>query len=209
MTTLRSVRVHCPVCDEEFEAAEVTSCSYASTDTDLRPHYMGFDPLPHFVWTCPSCGVSAYSGEFTQLATAVRGWIRKGHLGRLQSEAPSRRYTLAARCYERAGAPSLKLANLYLQASWCARQEEDTATERLSQRRALEYFRRALGEGGVSDEERPRVLYLLGELCRRLEEFEAAMTYFDQVPAGEWAELAARQKALVERGLSEITSPCE
>lgn len=200
MTTLRSVTVRCPVCGEEFEAAEVTSCSYAGTDTDLRPHYMGFDPLPHFIWTCPACGVSAYSSEFTQLATAVRGWIRKGHLGRPQSDAASRRYTLAARCYERAVAPALKLANLYLQASWCARQEEDAAAERLSQRRALEHFRQALETEEVSTEERPKIVYLLGELCRRLGDFEAALVYFDQVPAGEWAELAARQRALAEAG---------
>ena len=200
MTTLCSVTVRCPVCDEEFEAAEITSCSHATADTDLRPHYMGFDPLPHFVWTCPTCGVSAYSSEFTSLATAVRGWIRKGHLGRPQSKAASRRYTLAARCYERAVAPALKLANLYLQASWCARQEEAEAAERLSQRRALEYFQQALEAEESTPAERPKIVYLLGELCRRLGDFEAARAYFDRVPAGQWAELAARQRALAEAG---------
>jgi len=200
MTTFQQEDIRCPVCDEEFKAVRITSCGGRGQDTDLRPHFWGFDPLPHFVWTCPTCGVSAYSDEFTQLASAVRGWIRKGHLGRPQSKAASRRYTLAARCYERAAAPALKVAFLYLRASWCARKEGDMAAERLSQRRAVEYFRQALETGEANAEEQSQVLYLLGELSRRLGDFEAALSYFDQVPPGEWAELAARQRALAEAG---------
>jgi len=201
MTTIREQTLTCPACGTAFQAHVVASCGYAGQDTDFRPRYWGLDPQPLFVHTCPRCLFSGYEAHFAApVSEELREWlVEERGLGRLQSSAGSRRYTLAARCRERAGDNDVAIADMYLRASWCARVEEDRAMERLSQRRAVERFQRALETDLVLLDQQTAITYLVGELYRRLGDFELATAYLARVLDTDWADLAGRQLDLARQ----------
>ena len=208
MTTIREQELTCPACDTTFQVLAVASCSSAGQDSDFRPHYLGLDPLPLFVHTCPTCLFSGYESHFqAPVSDELRHWlVEERGLGRLQSDAGSRRYTLAARCRGRAGEEVLTIADLYLRASWCARVEEDRAMERLSQCRAVERFERALAAGIVPADQEDAITYLVGELYRRLGDFELATAYLARITEGDLADLATRQLDLARQADDENTT---
>ena len=208
MTTVYEKSLTCPACGTRFQVQAVGSCGYAGQDTDFRPHYWGLDPLPLFVHTCPRCLFSGYEEHFaTSVSKELRRWlVEERGLGRLQADVGSRRYTLAARCREQAGDNHVVIAELYLRASWCARVEGDRPMERLSQRRAVERLSWALEAGLVPPRQRQAITYLVGELYRRLGDFELATAYLARVLEGEWAALAARQLELARQANDENTA---
>lgn len=189
MTTIMPLTLSCPVCGTIFEAWCVGSCSLWGKDTDFRPHYLGMDPLPVFVQVCPHCNFAGYAGDFDKVAPEVKRFVLSGELKPeevIGQEAPeelrgSTKYILAARCYAAdPEATQLALADLYLRASWCARTEHFPDRERECQAEAAARFEQALDAGEVESDQRPVVLYLVGELYRRLGMFEVARQFFDE-----------------------------
>lgn len=61
----------CPVCDVEFKCSAVRAgkAKLAGSDSDLRPHYLGIDPLKYDVVVCPRCGYAALTRFFTAITT--------------------------------------------------------------------------------------------------------------------------------------------
>ncbi len=59
----------CPVCDYEFKSSAVRTgkAKLIGTDTDLRPHYQGVDPLKYDAIVCPRCGYAALGRFFTTI----------------------------------------------------------------------------------------------------------------------------------------------
>lgn len=59
----------CPVCEYELKAKAVRAgkTKLLGTDLDLRPRYLGFDPLKYDTVLCPRCGYTAISRFFLSL----------------------------------------------------------------------------------------------------------------------------------------------
>ena len=189
MTTLITIRLTCPVCGTTFSSQAIGSTNQVGQDTDFRPHTAGLDPLPHYVHVCPNCFFAAFQGDFEKVEERVRQFVLSGKLrpeeivgaepvGALKG---STKYLLAARCYEHdSRATNLRLADLYLRASWCARQEGRKQRERECQTEAVLRFEKAVDEGEVAEDQLQVTLYLIGELYRRLGLFELAVQFFDE-----------------------------
>lgn len=195
MTTLITIRLTCPVCNTVFASQAIGSTSRRGQDTDFRPHSLGLDPIPHYVHVCPNCCFAAFQGDFDKAEPAVRKAVLSGKIkadeiirgepvGALRG---STKYMLAARCYEYdSRSTPLRQADLYLRASWCARQEGRRERERECQTEAVLRFEEALEGDEVEERQIQVTLYLVGELYRRLGLFELAIEYFDrsmQVPS--------------------------
>lgn len=56
----------CPVCDNEFKSRMVRTGKVrpAGADSDLRPKYIGMDPLKYDAILCPECGYAALNRYF-------------------------------------------------------------------------------------------------------------------------------------------------
>jgi hypothetical protein len=56
----------CPLCGKEFKAKAVRSgrAKLASTDTDLKPVYVGFEPLKYDIVACVHCGYATTTKLF-------------------------------------------------------------------------------------------------------------------------------------------------
>ena len=61
----------CPVCDEEFKCSAVRTgkAKLVGTDSDLRPKYLGIDPLKYDALVCPRCGYAAVNRFFNAITT--------------------------------------------------------------------------------------------------------------------------------------------
>jgi len=215
MTTFLNIQLTCPVCGTTFSSQAIGSTSQRGQDTDFRPHSLGLDPIPHYVHVCPNCCFAAFQGDFEEVQPSVREAVLSGAIGAegIIGAEPrgalkgSTRYLLAARCYEYdTRATALRQADLYLRASWCARQEGRKAREREAQTEAVLRFEKALEEGEVEPEQLQVTLYLIGELYRRLGLFGLAVDYFNRAADVEGKKdprllvLVARQReAALER----------
>lgn len=77
----------CPVCGKEFKTKVVRTgkVKLTGSDTDLKPHYSGMEPLKYDVIVCLHCGYAATSKAFGHItpkqAQMVRESISKGFKG--------------------------------------------------------------------------------------------------------------------------------
>jgi len=198
MTTLASVELRCPCCGKRFEAEALASFNILGQHTDFRPEVGGIPFIFHTVQTCPGCGFTWGSDDFEEYRVSPD--LRKkieNVLTPLLGEGPltpARKHELLARLYEAMGSSSLHIAGAYLHAAWCSSyMAEDepgeteggnhSADEMEYRKKALCHLESALKtEGLVPREERARLTYLAGELCRRVGDEKKARTYFDMVP---------------------------
>lgn len=116
----------------------------------------------------------------------LRRWIRRGALvaeAGLGGAEPSaaQRYLLAARVREFLGETAkLPHFDLLLRGAFCARGAGDVALERRLRTEALDALEAAL-EAGVAQASRARLVYLAGELSRRVGRFPRAVARFTEL----------------------------
>lgn len=209
MTTLREVRLRCPICDKNFKSQEVVATNaFGGKRTDFHVRAIGVQPTPHLVHICPQCGYAGKDDRFAEDAVptsdvAEHVW---SELAPRLTGAPlsgSERYEFAATIALWSGGPSVELGDLYLRAAWCCVEEGDVEAERYFRRHAAWSFERALAEWeGVEREARALLTYLVGELWRRIGDDARAHEWFDRVPdeitdpaTQQWlVDIARRQK---------------
>ena len=65
-------KMKCPVCSKEFMTSLVRTSKlrFKDSEMDLRPVYIGFDPLPYDVLVCTSCGYASSSKTFLSISDA-------------------------------------------------------------------------------------------------------------------------------------------
>ena len=209
MTSLIRVVLNCPVCETSFATQRIASTNSVGQDTDFRPLTAGIDPQPHYVHVCPKCNFAAFEGDFGAVQDEVKQMVLGPEYTPLDlidrediaSIRGSTKYLLAVRCYSRDDrASDLRLADLYLRASWCARQEDDLTREREAQTNSILLFEKALENGEVAENQLRTIMYLLGELYRRIGRHELAISMFDKAEqAPDTAEGEPRFAGLIER----------
>lgn len=208
MTTISDAEFRCPCCKSAFHTSLCMSTNQVGTTTDFRPITMGYSSLPLGVHTCPSCGYSGQYGNFgeNEITDELRAYVRERltPIIRSQTISPWLKYELFARILEWRQAEAIAIADTYLRAAWCCVESgrELTASEKHYRQKAVQYFERAWHANEVSDDIKPNITYLIGELHRRLGDTERAADWFDRVPEvigiirdNEWLiEAAHRQK---------------
>jgi uncharacterized protein (DUF2225 family) len=123
----------------------------------------------------------------------LRRWIRRGDLK--QGLAAGRehfgaeRYVLGARCYDyvREDDP-VGSSDYHLRASWCARAEKNRELELGCQIEVVAKLLHGLEHSLIRDADKPRTLYLIGELSRRTGDFARAVDLFTQLETASESE---------------------
>lgn len=184
MTQREALSLTCPLCATAFESEVLLHVLASGQDTDGRLYFQDADPLPTFIHTCPACNFTASRGAFqvhlgTEEILRVRAFLES--LPKPQSA--SERYILMAQVMDKYRRDDpLFPGNAWLTASWCARQEGLRDRERDCQQRAVRWFDEHLRLRLAQHEERTYLTFLVGELHRRLGEFNQAIEYFNAVP---------------------------
>jgi len=211
---LERTSLTCPLCTRRFDSSRVIGFQIGGKDSDFCPQYAGGNPMPRLLHLCPSCGFIGFVPDFeVKYSPELRAKLRRtlAALGykpgsQLQGAERYRRAALLA-IYQ--GKPNAEIAELFLQATWCSRLDnESEELESRARRKAVEYFERALEAGEIEDEDKPVLIYLLGELQRRLGRDEAALACFSQLDdyrdVDDWLrDLRNQQRASIRRPASE------
>jgi len=207
--------VTCPVCENIFKARAVKTSAYRilKKDSDFFIRYDVINPYFYDVWQCNVCGYSAMKSDFEKIRNfeieAVQKKLTPKWRGRRYPEVYDldiaiERYKLSLlNCVVMETKASKKAMNC-LKIAWMHRLKEDEENEQIFLKQALEgfneaYFNESFPIYGMDNH---TVMYLMGELNRRLGNDEEAMKWFSQVitthgVAQKLKELARDQKDLI------------
>ncbi|WP_088228510.1 DUF2225 domain-containing protein [Desulfosporosinus sp. FKB] len=188
--------VNCLCCGHSFSSLKVRSRSAVpyKIDSDFCPHYKEGTPNPHlyYVRVCPECGF-AFSDDFSEtfpsgtkeiIKAKISYEWRKHDLGQLRDTAKGIE-TLKLAIYS----ATLKkekhsvLAGLCLRLAWIYRTENRQNDEQRFLQLALQEYEESYlysDFNGTSMSEL-RVLFMIGELSRRLGQYTKAVSYFSKI----------------------------
>ncbi|MGH4137218.1 DUF2225 domain-containing protein [Clostridium sp.] len=194
---LYSKKVTCPVCNNVFKASTVKSSAYRmiKKDSDFFIRYSLINPYFYDVWVCNSCGYSAMKSDFPTLRSMEIEQIQKSispkWKGRVYPEVYSvsvaiERYKLSLLNYITINSKSSKKAINCLKLAWMYRlldTDESQEMEPIFLKQALE----GLSDAYYSEDfpiygmDKYSVMYLIGELNRRLGNTENSLIWFSNV----------------------------
>lgn len=186
-TRLSQQHFLCPTCRSDFDANIVESVSHQGQDSDFSPHYLGEDPLAHFLVQCPNCGFCAYPEDYTTSEKSEQ--VRLERIREILEQPLAKKlprvaqlYYLAGKLYEDQKKNPYHIGNLYLRGSWVCRKTENRKAEIEMQQLAVKFLRVSVERSTVANPDNlPVVTYLVGELYRRLEDKIQAREWFGSV----------------------------
>lgn len=185
----------CPVCQMGFTSKKVRTSSIRtlSRDTDFYTKYIGEDPTWYEVLVCPNCGYSAFEAGYQELSVAQRAmleknikpkWKQRDYSGERTLAEAVETHMLAMICYQVMAAKKTTVGKLCLRLAWLYRGVDEE-----KERSFLESAVRNLEDGYVSERlddnkaNEINVMYLLGELNRRIGRYTEASRWLSQVLA--------------------------
>lgn len=190
---LFSKKFNCPLCERGFTSLKVKSASLTKIkdDTDFCPYYKEINPLFYYIAVCPFCGYS-YSYENTAelhkeqkeilKEKVTTNWRRKEYSNERSLQDAIDSYRLALYCGQYSGLTSGSIAILSLRLAWLYRFEENKKKEEQFLQYANErfeeaYYQESLPIGHLKED---ALLYLLGEINRRLKNYREAIHWFNR-----------------------------
>lgn len=213
-------RVLCPVCGTEFFARAVRTNGYRmkGRQTDFYLEYEYLNPYFYDVLLCDKCGYAAMKSDFEKIKKSQIELIQNNITPKWNSRKYPQvynvniaieRYKLSLLNYTIMGAKASKKAMNCLKLAWMYRISEDINNEKLFLEQSLigfkdAYFNEDLPVYGMN---RFAIMYLIGELNRRLGNDNEALRYYGEVIISIGADkkikdLARDQRDLVKESLN-------
>lgn len=206
----------CPVCQSNFKArtVKVGKARLASKDTDLMPRYDGINPLFYDVIVCTNCGYSALSKYFNNLkdeqASLIRSKISvnykpKTYPNVYDIDIAVERYKLALLNAVVKNGKNSEKAYICLKLAWLYRLKHDKVNELRFIEQAFIGFKESFEREifPICGMDANTLMYLIGELARRLGRNQEALQWFGRVITGRnvnsrLKDLAREQKNLIK-----------
>ncbi len=191
-------KMDCPICKNQFTTPRVrmTKVRLFGTDTDLRPYYEGIDVVAYEPVICPECGYSSIFKTFNDITDATRddvrsylekNYVKKEWSSEVDTQMAIEKFLLALQCLEPKRASIGEQAYIYLKLSWLFRVHTTTdhfkEKEEFCQQKFVETAEQTFAEVKfpVLDWEEPVFLFLIGEVCRRIGDYERAYKYIGKI----------------------------
>jgi uncharacterized protein (DUF2225 family) len=186
-------QVICPVCDSHFKTKTVKSKSprVMAKDSDFFIRYSVANPYFYDVCVCNSCGYAAMKSDFEKLKSHKRElvlsnvtpkWKPREYPDILDEKLAIERYKLALLNAVLIDLPDSTKAMISLKIAWMNRLLDDTTQETLFLKQALDgfndaYIKEIFPMYGL---ERDSLMYLLGELNRKLGDYQTALLWYSK-----------------------------
>lgn len=188
--------IDCIHCKQKFTSKNVRSkfVKVKSYDTDFCPHYTSEDanPILYTPYVCPHCGFS-FTGDFSkyfpphiavEIQTKVSdNWVPQDY-GQIRTiDQAINAYKLTVYCATLKKEKHISIGGLYMRIAWLYRskgsEEHEHRFLKLSLQQYLDSYSTDDFRGTqVSD---VKLLYLLGDIYRRVGDIEHAVLYFSKV----------------------------
>ncbi|MCO5384896.1 DUF2225 domain-containing protein [Desulfosporosinus sp.] len=164
------------------------------TDSDFCPHFRegNYNPHYYFVNVCPECGF-AFSEDFSDQFPAgskelinsqiAKHWKKRNFGEERDLQQALESYKLAILAGTLKKEKNAVLAGLCLRLAWLYRTEENTEQERRFLALALRSYEESFVHSDFTDTSMSeiRVLFMIGELSRRMEDYKKAVSYFSKI----------------------------
>ncbi|AIQ20335.1 hypothetical protein H70357_29235 [Paenibacillus sp. FSL H7-0357] len=188
---LYSIKVICCNCEEEFSTSRVRPSLKRAIrrDADFCSYYKEENPDYYVVRVCPKCGFASTENSADKLVD----WQRKafneqvGTRWKTRDFGEKRSWELALESYKLAliCAQSIKdkdriIASLLHHIAWMYRYQGDSAQEQRFLRYSLDEYVKVFENDGMGGND-ARLMYLIGELNRRIGEFHSAVKWFSRL----------------------------
>ena len=187
-------KVLCPICNKTFETptvkVNIPRISYKDSDFFIR--YSIENPYFYDVWVCPTCGYSALKTDFSKIRNFQKKlikenitpkWVNRSYKLPYDENIAIEKYKLALLSSITIESKSSTKAMICLKIAWMYRLLNDDFREKnfLSQALSLfedTYLKESLPIYGL---DRFSIMFLIGELNRRLNNNDIALRWFSEV----------------------------
>ncbi len=207
----------CPICGARFKAprprmAKLTTIGY---DKDLRPYYEGIDIVNYEVVVCTSCGFTALHDSFLNFDSFYvertkiglkEVSVQKMYLTEIINQDAIDRYISAIMLLEYKKAPASEYYYLFSRLSWVYRTYDDDdalENEYLALKKAFMYLELAYKNETLPffGMDESKVIYVLGDMARRIGEYEKANLYIGKAILDPNSTDELRERAKEIKGL--------
>lgn len=206
----------CPVCHNGLKSktVKVGKARLVSKDTDLMPRYEKINPLFYDIVICSQCGYSALSKYFERIkdeqAVQIKTKISPNYRSRIYPEIYDvdiaiERYKLALLSAVIKNTRNSEKAYICLKVGWLYRLKQDKENEAKFLEQALIGFRESFEKEPfpICGMDTYTLMYLIGEISRRLGNNEEALRWLGRVITGrnvnpKLKDLARDQKNLIK-----------
>ncbi|MFZ5590739.1 MAG: DUF2225 domain-containing protein [Bacillota bacterium] len=182
----------CPCCASTVYSCAVRSKAQrvASVEQDFYIHYEGHNPLYYAAIVCDACGYAFDEADREPLRPAVKESVlprlanqpRCGYAGVRTLEKAIDAYHRVMYCQGIAERGPAIRANSCLKLAWIYRSAGDREMENLWLKQARQFFLEVYEKGqATGTKQELRLMYLLGEIHYRLEDYQQAVYWFSQI----------------------------
>jgi len=188
---LYSIKVICCNCEHEFSTSRVRPSLKKAIrrDADFCSYYKDENPDYYVVRVCPKCGFASTENSADKLADwqrksfdaqVGRRWTARDFGDKRSWEVALETYKLALICAQSIKDKERIIASLLHHIAWMYRYRGDAAQEQRFLRYALDEYVKVF-ENDSSGGNDARLMYLIGELNRRVGEFSIAVKWFSRL----------------------------
>lgn len=188
---LYSIKIICCNCEHEFSTSRVRPSLKKAIrrDADFCSYYKEENPDYYVVRVCPECGFASTENSADKLAE----WQRKAFNEQVGSRWKTRdfgekrswetaleTYKLALICAQSIKDKERIVASILHHIAWMYRYQGDTVQEQRFLRYSLNEYIRVFENDGMGGND-ARLMYLIGELNRRVGDFNDAVKWFSRL----------------------------
>jgi uncharacterized protein (DUF2225 family) len=188
---LYQIKVDCVYCKSSFQSSRVRPSfkKRIQTDTDFCVHYKEINPDYYVVRVCPLCGYADTENADSKLVPSqstvfrekvAEQWTLKDFSGERTWEDAVQTYKLALVCAQIRDEKGRVVAGLLHHIAWLYRYRNDEEQENRFLAFALEAYTKVF-ETEAEELNNARLMYLIGELNRRLKNYQEGVKWFGRV----------------------------
>lgn len=229
MEPLYQSKLQCICCETPFATSRVRPSfkKAIATDTDFCGYYKDdVNPDYYVVRVCPICGFASTENGLDRLNDLQKRkymdvvgmrWVPADYGGNRTAKQALACYKLALLSAQTVGEKERVVAGILHHIAWLYRYESNMAEEQRFLRFALQAYIRVYEEEGASLNN-ARLMYVIGELHRRIGEYNDAVRWFSRVVNDkkivdsamiracreQWQLIREEMAAVKDNGLSEL-----
>jgi len=184
----------CPVCDKSIEVTKVRSrfVKLSRQDEDFCPYYETWNPVLYEAWVCNHCGYAAHSSVFAEvnrndckqvLEKIKPKWTSRDFTGERNIDKALEAFKIVLYNLQVREAPLSEFGKICLRIAWMYRYKGEWANEQKYLKHSYDYYKKAFSQEHLSNKKLDEytLMYILGELARRLELYDEAMQWFGKL----------------------------
>lgn len=192
MEPLYQSKIECICCESTYMTSRVRPSfkKAVKTDTDFCGYYKtDVNPDFYVVRVCPNCGFSSTENGLERLSDLQKKqyidkigarWEKQDYCGERDAQQAMTCYKLALLSAQAVGEKDRVLAGILHHIAWLYRYEANQSEEKRFIRFALQAYIRVYEVEGVSLNN-AKLMYIIGELNRRIGELNDAVRWFSRV----------------------------